>query len=396
MSEKVLLLNGKKIILLGTAHISRSSIEQVREKILAEKPDFCAIELDEERLSTLKNSDKWRDLDVIKILKDGKGFFLLANIVLSGFQKRMGESVGVNAGDDMRAGIDCASEMGIPTVMVDRPIKITLGRAWRKNSLWGKCKLLASMLAAAFSDEKISDEEIEKLKSGNEMDSLMEELARDLPVVKSVLIDERDKFLACKIWQTLENSEKEDACLVAVLGAGHLPGVIAHLEKLSQGTESSDVTELSALPEPSLGSKLLGFAFPALLIALIVAGFFWGGVQQSGKLALNWVFWNCSLAFLGTLLAGGHPLALLAAIVGAPIGTMSPVLGVGLFTGIAQAFAVKPRVSDLENLSADGGTLKGFYKNRFLRVLLVFFLSSVGGAVGNFISVPTMITNLFG
>ncbi|MBQ5781210.1 MAG: TraB/GumN family protein [Spirochaetaceae bacterium] len=396
MSEKVLFLNGKKIILLGTAHISRSSIEQVKEKILAERPDFCAIELDEERLSTLKNSESWRNLDVIKVLKEGKGFFLLANIVLSGFQKRMGENVGVKPGDEMRAGIDCATELGIPAVMVDRPIKLTLGRAWRKNSLWGKCKLVASMLAAAFSDEKISDEEIEKLKSGNEMDSLMEELARDLPVVKNVLIDERDKFLACKIWETLEKSQKEDACLVAVLGAGHLPGVIRHLENLSQGTETSDVTEISSLPDPSFGSKLLGFAFPALLIGLIVAGFFGGGLQQSRDLALNWIFWNCSLAFLGTLLAGGHPLALLAAVVGAPIGTMSPVLGVGLFTGIAQAFAAKPRVSDLENLSNDAVSLKGFYKNRFLRVLLVFFLSSVGGAVGNFISVPTMITNLFG
>ena len=183
---------------------------------------------------------------------------------------------------------------------------------------------------------------------------------------------------------------------MAVLGAGHLPGVIRHLENLSQGTETSDVTEISSLPDPSFGSKLLGFAFPALLIGLIVAGFFGGGLQQSRDLALNWIFWNCSLAFLGTLLAGGHPLALLAAVVGAPIGTMSPVLGVGLFTGIAQAFAAKPRVSDLENLSNDAVSLKGFYKNRFLRVLLVFFLSSVGGAVGNFISVPTMITNLFG
>ena len=217
-TEKKLSLNGREFILIGTAHISQESIDEAVSSIKTEKPDAVAIELDEQRLESMKDPDAWRKLDIVKVLKEGRGFVLMANLVLSSFQKRMGADVGVKPGDEMKAAMAAAEEENIPTVMVDRPIQVTLRRAWAKNSLWGKCKLLAVLFSSAFEKEEISAEQIEELKNSNEMDTMMNELAEYLPAVKSVLIDERDQYLADSIWNAKGNK------IVAVLGAGHLPG----------------------------------------------------------------------------------------------------------------------------------------------------------------------------
>ena len=241
-TQKVLTLNGRTITLIGTAHISQDSINEVTEAIKTQKPDCVAIELDQKRCDSIKNPDSWRQLDIIKVLKRGEGFLLLANLVLASFQKRMGQNVGVRPGDEMVAAMKVAEELNIPTTMVDRPIQTTLRRAWAKNSLWGKCKLLSAMISSAFTSEKISSEEIEELKNNSEMDSMMKELSDYMPTVKEVLIDERDKYLASHIW------ESKGSNIIAVLGAGHLPGVQAYLEKIAAGQESTDTTEIANIP----------------------------------------------------------------------------------------------------------------------------------------------------
>lgn len=387
-TKKVLHFAGREIILIGTAHVSKESCEQVIAEIDAELPDCIAIELDEERLASMKNPDSWKNLDIVKVLKENKGFVLMANLVLSSFQKRLGSQVGVKPGDEMRAALNEAEKRNIPTAMVDRPIQTTLKRAWATNSFLGKIKLLAALIASAFETETISPEEIEKLKNSNEMDAMMSELSEYLPKVKKVLIDERDEYLANKIWET---SGKKT---LAVLGAGHLPGVERQLERLSKNEVSSDTSEISKIPEPGIGGKIAGFIFPALIVGLIVAGFFTGGAISSLEMLIRWLLWNGSLAALGTLLALGHPLAILVGFFGAPIATLNPVLGVGLFTGLTQASVRKPKVEDMENLQDDMSSLKKIYKNRILRVLLVFILSSVGGVIGNFIAVPALFTSL--
>ena len=225
-TERRLLIGGREIILIGTAHVSQESIEEVNAVIRSEVPDCVAIELDEQRLRSMEQKDAWRSLDVVKVLKDGQGFMLMANLILAAFQKRMGENVGVNPGDEMRSAISSARELGIRVELVDRPIQTTLRRAWAKNSLWGKCKLLAALLSSAFDTQQVSAEEIENLRNSNEMDSMMNELSAYLPSVKSVLIDERDQYLASHIWQCKGNK------VVAVLGAGHLPVVESHLQNL--------------------------------------------------------------------------------------------------------------------------------------------------------------------
>ena len=234
---KRLLLNDREFILIGTAHISQESIDEVKNQIENEKPDCVAIELDDGRYASLKNPESWRNLDIIKVLKEKRGWVLIANLVLASFQKRMGADVGVKPGEEMKAAADKCEELNIKTAMVDRPIQTTLRRAWAKNSFWGKCKLLGVLFSALFEDEDISSEDIEKLKNSNEMDQMMGELANYLPGVKTVLIDERDQYLASSIWKT------EGKKVIAVLGAGHLPGVEKHLNSFAANEEKPETEE---------------------------------------------------------------------------------------------------------------------------------------------------------
>ena len=382
---KTLHFNDREIILVGTAHISKESMEEVDKTVRDTLPDCVAVELDEQRYESIKSPEAWKNLDIVKVLKEKRGFIMLANLVLGSFQRRMGADVGVKPGDEMRSALTVSEELGIPVEMVDRPIQTTLRRAWAKNSLWGKLKLLSALFAAAFEKEEISAEQIESLKSSNEMDSMMDELAGYLPTVKEVLIDERDRYLAAHIWNCKGKK------VLAVLGAGHLPGVEKFLNGIASGEKNCDTADIEEVPAAGAGAKIAGWIFPVLLIALIAAGFFTGGAKTSFDMLISWVLWNGSLAALGTLLALGHPLAIITGFVGAPLGTLNPFLAVGLFTGLVQAWVRKPKVEDMEHLIDDASSLKGLYKNRIGRVLLVFFLSSLGGSIGNFIAVPALI-----
>lgn len=199
-TQKHLNLNGREFILVGTAHVSEQSVTEVEKAIEDEKPDTVAIELDEKRLQNMEDPDAWQKMDIIKVLKEKNGFLMLSNLVLASYQKRMGLGTGSKPGDEMMAAIKKSRELGISTEMVDRPIAITLRRAWAKNSIAGKSNLLALLIASAFSHEKVSAEEIENLKNKSEMDDMMAELSKEMPAVKQVLIDERDFYLASHIW----------------------------------------------------------------------------------------------------------------------------------------------------------------------------------------------------
>ena len=387
-TQKVLELNGRKITLIGTAHVSKESIEEVTQTIKTLSPDCVAIELDEKRADSIQNAERYSQLDIIKVLKRHEGFLLLANLILSSFQRRMGLNVGVKPGDEMLAAINTANQMNISSVMVDRPIQITLKRAWAKNSFWGKCKLFALLISSAFSKEEVDPAEIENLKNSSEMDSMMEELAKEMPVIKKVLIDERDEYLASKIWDAKGEN------IVAVLGAGHLPGVEKHLHKLATGKKTSDVDEISAIPPKSVLSKIAAWIIPALIIGLIGAGFVYGGRKAGAQLLTTWFLWNAIPAALLSIIALAHPITILVAFVAAPFTSLCPFIGIGFCTAIVQALVCKPKVSDMESLQDDVGSIKTFYKNRILRVLLVFILSSLGSALGTFAGGSNVIAKL--
>ena len=387
-SETRLELNGRSITLIGTAHISKESIDEVTAYIRANDLDCVAIELDEQRLSALSDKERWRKMDIINVLRKRQGFLLLANLVLSGFQRRMGENLGVKPGDEMKAAYEVAVERGIKTAMVDRPIQITLRRAWARNSLWGKCKLLAALLSSAFEKETVDSEQIENLKNRSEMDSMMSELSAYMPKVKEVLIDERDRYLAAHIWNA------GGTRVAAVLGAGHLPGVERNLRALAAGEISADTADIAAVPPKTVGAKIAGWVIPALIVALIAAGFYFGGRQKGADMLSAWVLWNGALAALGTLIAAGHPLSVIVAFVGAPITSLCPFVGVGMVAGIVQALVCKPKVADMETLQDDVTSLRGCYRNRILRVLLVFLLSSLGSSIGTFVAGANFIATI--
>ncbi|MCR5218549.1 TraB/GumN family protein [Treponema sp.] len=389
-TQKFLEFGSRKIILVGTAHVSAQSIEEVKTAIRDNQPDNVAIELDEKRLASIEDPESWRKMDIVQVLKKKMGFLMLANIILAGYQKRMGEGSGVKPGDEMAAAINTARELGIPQTMVDRPIGITLKRAWSKNSLWGKCKLLAILLGTAFAgdDEDSTPEKIEELKKTSEMDTLMKELSGYLPVVKEVLIDERDRYLASKIWEC-----KGDKVL-AVLGAGHLPGVMAYLTKLAAGEKTSDCSDIDSLPPKGLASKIGMWAIPLIIIALIASGFYFGGKSKGWDMLSAWVIWNGALAGVGAIIALAHPLVILISVIGAPVTSLCPFVGIGLVAGLLQAVLKKPSVGDMENLQKDASSFKGFYKNRILRVLLVFFLSSLGSSIGTFAAGASLVASV--
>lgn len=385
-TQKILELNGRKFIFIGTAHVSKASISEVESAIEEQKPDSVAIELDEIRLKNMQDKESWKKMDIIEILRKKQGFLLLANIVLSAYQKRMGEDAGIKPGDEMAAAIKKAKKLGIPEIMVDRPVAVTLRRAWAKNSFMGKCKLLSLLVATAFSKEEVSETEIENLKQSSEMDTMMQEISAYLPAVKEVLIDERDFYLASKIWSCPQKN------ILAVLGAGHLPGVSLHLEKFSSGEEVPDTSSIDKVPEKTAGAKAAAWIIPVLILGLIAAGFVVGGIEKGADLVGSWVLWNGILAAAGALAAGGNILAVLASAVGAPFTSLCPFIGIGFISGIVQALVKKPTVADIENLQADASSVKGFYKNRILRVLMVFFLSSIGSSIGTFIGGASFIS----
>jgi len=384
MSDTItrLQLGDRTFILVGTAHISRHSVEEVERIITEEKPERVCIEIDPSRYRTLTEGAQWSSLDIYRVLKEGKGFLLLTNLVLTSFQRRLGLELGIRPGEEMLAAIRTAESLGIPTALCDRDIQITLRRAWARSSFWGKNKLLAALLSSVFSSEKLTSEQIEELKKKNELESMMEELSGYLPSVKEVLIDERDQYLARNIYAQPEKK------ILAVVGAGHVPGILQWLESLHRGETSIDTQELEALPPPAKTTKVLPWVFPALIVALIGWGFLRSGWVAGMEMVWIWVLVNGGLAALGSLLALAHPITILASFPAAPIATLNPAIGVGMITGLLEAYFRKPRVEDFERLSEDITSLKGFFRNRVTHVLLVFFFSNIGGMIGNFIALP--------
>lgn len=365
-------LEGKEFILIGTAHVSKHSAVLVKKVIESEKPDSVCIELDEPRYQTIIDGNKWKETDIFKIIKEKKATLLLINLVISSFQKRMAKQFGINAGQEMIQGAESAKEIGAVLVLADRNIQITFSRIWNGVGLWGKAKLLMAIFISIFDDEDISEEELEKMKSQDMLNSILNEFTVNFPKLKIPLIDERDQYLSQKIKQA------PGPKVVAVLGAAHIPGIKEEIKK------EHDLARLSQLPAKSKALSIIGWSVPLLILAVIVYTFIanpTAGVQQT----ISWVLWTGSFAALGTVLAFGHPLTIITAFVAAPITTLHPLIAVGLFTGIVQAYLRRPSVRDFENLSEDVFSLKGFWNNKVTRILLIVTLSNLGGSIGTII-----------
>lgn len=367
-----IVLGAKEYILIGTAHVSKQSAEQVKSVIALENPDSVCIELDEQRYKTITEGNKWQDTDIFKIIKEKKATLLLINLVISSFQKRMAKQFNINAGQEMIQGIESAKETGAELVLADRDIQITFSRIWHGVGFWGKAKLLMEIFLSIFSNDTISEEELEKIKSQDMLDSILKDFTVHYPKLKIPLIDERDQYLAQKI------KNAPGAKIVAVLGAAHIPGIKEEIMK------EHDLAKLTQLPPKSKVGTVIGWAIPLLIIALIVVTFInnpSAGAQQT----LSWVLWTGSFAAMGAVLAFGHPLAILTAFVAAPFTTLHPLLAAGWFAGLVQTYIKRPNVRDFEHLSEDVFSLKGFWHNKVTRILLIVTLTNIGGSIGTFV-----------
>ena len=372
----------KEIILLGTAHVSQESVDEVCQSIREELPDRICVEIDAGRYQSLSKDEKWQQMDLTKVFREKKGFLLLANLVLTSFQRKVGNNTGIKPGEDMKQAVEVASEMSIPFSFSDRPVQMTLQRAWAKSGFWNKMKLLASLISSVFTTEKVDAEEVESLKKKGALEDMMQELSDYLPSVKKVLIDERDQYLATNIFQAPGKK------IIAVVGAGHMNGIVSWIEALYKGEKEADLSEISKLPPKGVGSRILPWIIPALILAIIVTGFITSGVDLGIRMLIIWVLANGTLAALGAAIALGHPLTILGSFLAAPITSMNPTIGVGMVSGIMEYFFRKPRVHDMEALQDDVTSLRGWYRNRISRILLVFFFSSLGSSVGTFYALP--------
>lgn len=371
----------REILLIGTAHVSAESVDEVQRVIETEKPDRVCIEIDEGRYRTLVSHNSWENMDIHKVLKEKKGFLLLANLVLSSFQRRIGLGMGTKPGEEMQIAARVAEESGIPFSFSDRPVQITLNRAWRLSNFWNKMKLLSVLLSSALSPEEVDEQQIEELKKSSALQQMMEELASWLPKVKQVLIDERDQYLASSIY-----NEKEKR-IVAVIGAGHAPGIVECVRAMVSGKEI-DREEISTIPPVGIGSRILPWVIPLVVLGIVAAGFYLKGIDVGAKMLLLWFLSNGILSAIGAIFALAHPLTVLTALVMAPITSMNPTIGVGFLTAPLEYFLRKPKIRDLENLQDDVGSVKGWYRNRVTRILLVLLLTSVGSVLGTIVALP--------
>jgi pheromone shutdown-related protein TraB len=393
MSDTVtrLTYGDKEYVLVGTAHVSSASIDEVKAVIRTETPDTVGVEIDAGRFKSLSEPQNWAKLDIVQVLREKKGFLLMANLALSTFQKRIGQELDTKPGQEMLAAYEVAQEVGATPVFIDREVQTTLRRAWRKSSFLGKNKLIALLFGSVFDDEKVDSSKIEDLKKKNELEGMMDELAKELPTVKQVLIDERDQYLATSLFQTTGKK------VVAVVGAGHVPGMITWLDNLHSGQAQADLSEISKVPAPSWWSRTWPYLIPLAFAAILISGFVTQGWDAFQKILVTVALTTSGFAALGGILALAHPVTIVLAALTAPLAAFfHPLVHVAYFTGPSEAFLRKPRVADLERLSEDAMTFTGYYKNRLLRILLVVLLTTVGATIGMYATLPLVLKGLFG
>jgi pheromone shutdown-related protein TraB len=373
---------GKNIILIATAHVSEQSAELVKKVIGEEKPDSVCIELDEGRYQSIINPKAWESTDIVQVIKGKKVGFMMANLFLSSYQKKIARQLNVSVGQEMLQGIESAKETGAELVLADRKIQITFQRIWRKLGLWGKLKLIFGLLFSFADDSKVSDEDINELLKKDILESAISEIRNEFPVVGDVLISERDQYLAYNI------REAPGKKVVAVLGGAHVPGVKEEIFK------AQDISKLTEVSKGSPVFKIIAWAIPVAIVGLFVYGFV-TNIQTGLEQLSVWFLWNSLFAGLFTLLAFGHPLSILTSVVAAPFTSLNPLVACGWFTGIVEATIRKPTVKDVNNIPEDIFSLKGFFKNRFLRVFLIIVMANLGSSLGTFIAGADIIQRLF-
>ena len=378
------------IILVGTAHISKESVEEVKEVIEEYKPDIVAVELCKRRYESITKKDKWENTPITSLLKSDNAYLLLAQTFLSSIQRRLGKEYGVEPGSEMIAAMDEAKKHDLEVALVDRDISVTLKRAWKKMGIREKFRLTWEFMKAilGYDEEELEELDLKELMDQDVISAMMEEFGKIAPSVATVLIHERDEYIAKKIL-----NESEKGKVVAVVGAGHINGIKKHLEKKKLDV---DLTELEYVPKKRFSVlKTVGYAIPVVFVALIVYLFLIGGWGRAADALLWWFLINGSLSALGTAIARGHPFSIATAFVAAPLTSLNPAIAAGWVAGYVEFKLRKPIVKDFQNLSKVDST-KDFFNNRVIRLLMVVALANLGSMIGTFIAFPYIASLVFG
>ncbi len=370
-------VDGREIILVGTAHISQESVETVQRVIEYEAPDTVCVELDSERLKTLTEEQNWEELDLIEVIKNRQLTFLMARLALMAFQKRMGSYTGVKPGAEMRAAVEQCRDQSAKLELVDRNVRATLLRAWRLTPFWRRTFVAVSLLAGIFDSGELDEEDLAELRQSPNITQILDELGEALPSVKTVLVDERDLYMAHKI----RNAPGER--IVAIVGAAHVPGLLRHLAG-PDTPEAADAVEY--IPPRSRVSRFLPWLIPAIVIAVFVFGFFFADPQEFQTAAIAWVLANGTFSAIGAIAALAHPLTIIAAFIAAPITSLNPTIGAGMVCAFVQTIFCAPRVLDMESIGEDITEWKGWWKNRLSRIFVVFFFTAMGSTIGTFVA----------
>jgi pheromone shutdown-related protein TraB len=336
------------------------------------------VELCQSRYQSLTQKKLWQDTNLIKVIKEKKAFLLLANLMLASFQKRIGKKLGIQPGQEIIQAIDSAKEAGAEIYLADRDIRVTLGRTWRLMGFWKKIKLLSQFIISIGQVDDITQEEIEKLKERDVLETLLSEIGQSMPEIRNILIDERDQYLTEKI-RTAPGKR-----IVAIVGAGHVPGIQNTWE------HSVDLAGLEQMPPKGRLLGILKWVIPAAIIAMIVAGFFTSGTAGGAHMLKWWILANGVFAGLGAILAFAHPITIVSAVIAAPLTSLNPLIAAGWVSGLVEAFLSKPKVKDFEALPEDIVSLKGFWRNKITRILMVVVLTNLGSSLGTFVAIPLM------
>jgi pheromone shutdown-related protein TraB len=386
-SEDVHLIKkgGREFIIVGTAHISRQSADLVREVIENEKPDVVCVELDEKRLLALSEKNRWENLDLKSIIKQKQLSTLIINLVLSSYQKKLGEKLGVTPGTELLEAVQTAKEKNIPVELCDREVRITLRRAWHSMSFWQKLKFLFGGLAGIFEKQELTEEKLAELRSKDVLSEMMDELGKAMPVLKEVIIDERDQYIAQKM------KESKGAKIVSVVGAGHVKGIIRTLENNS----SIDLKKIEVIPAASPVAKIIGWGIPVIIIGSILFIGYNKGISEAGDNALFWILANGIPSAIGAIVALAHPLTILTAFFAAPITSLSPLIGAGYVAAFVQAYFQPPIVKDFQSVNENARKFSMWWKNKLLKVLLVFILASLGSVLGTWVGLVEIVKNVF-
>ena len=374
----------KNFVLVGTAHVSKESARLVKSVIEQEKPDTVCVELCSSRYQAIQQKDRWQNTDIVKIVKEKKSFLLLSNLLLASFQKRIAKQFDVKPGEEMIAAIESAESVGSQIHLADRDIRTTLSRTWRVMGFWSKLKLIFQLMLSLGQLDEIKEEDIEQMKQQDVLETLLTEVGKSLPEIKSILIDERDQYLAEKIRTAPGNR------IVAVVGAGHIPGIQKHWQN------DVNIQKLETLPPKSKTVAILKWLIPAAIIGLFLAGFIYGGKKAGTDMIVWWILANGILAGIGAIIALAHPATILSSILAAPLTSLNPMIAAGWVSGLVEAFSRKPKVRDLESLPDDILSVRGFWKNNVTRILLVVVFTNLGSSLGTFIAFPIIVKVLVG